>query len=310
MAHTRNITKRCMVTASMHTVQKKLLLVGGKGMLAQQVSLLASAQYDVNAVDLPEVDITDPLQVKAVFDDVAPEVVINCAAYTNVDGCETEQALAERVNGQAVGYLAEEAKRCNATLVHISTDYVFDGKKNTPYSEEDQVNPQSAYGRSKLLGEEAILASGLKKFFIVRTSWLYGLRGKNFVETIIHLASEREELGIVADQIGSPTYTADLADAIFCLLNSTAPFGVYHFSNEGQCSWYEFAKEIVGLAKESGLPVKASVIKPISSEEYPLPATWPAFSVFSKQKYCQATGCDVPLWKDSLREYFRNRNKI
>jgi dTDP-4-dehydrorhamnose reductase len=305
-----------MVSANM-VAPKKLLLVGGNGMLASQIAAVAPSIYQITSVDLPEFDMTDKGQVLSCVNDVRPDVIINCAAYTNVDGCETEQVLANLVNGTAVAYLAEASKKVDATLVHISTDYVFDGEKTTPYVEEDQANPQSAYGYSKLLGEQAILSSGLTKYFIVRTSWLYGPGGNNFVETILRLAGERAELKIVADQVGSPTYTSDLADAIFCLLDAVASpqppasssFGVYHFANEGQCSWYEFAKEIVAVARQSGISLKVNNILPIKTEEYPLPATRPAYSVFDKKKYKLSASKDVSEWQASLVKYFTIRNQ-
>ena len=176
----------------MSVQEKKLLLIGGNGMLAQKIASSVPAEYALTAVDLPEFDMTDQMQVLSVVDALQPELIINCAAYTNVDSCETEQKLANEVNGTAVAYLAEAAKRVDATLVHISTDYVFDGEKKAPYVEEDLTNPQSVYGHSKLMGEQAILTSGLKKYFIVRTSWLYGPGGNNFVETILRLAGDRE----------------------------------------------------------------------------------------------------------------------
>lgn len=294
---------------------KKLLLVGYNGMLAQKVAALAPAEYTVEGVDLPEFDLSNQTQVESVVNEMCPDVIINCAAYTNVDGCESEQSLAEQVNGVAVGYLAEAAKKVDAVLLHISTDYVFGGDKTTPYVEEDTTNPQSVYGHSKLLGEQAILASGLQKYFIVRTSWLYGPGGNNFVETIIRLAKEREELGIVADQFGSPTYTGDLADAVFALLGvstgsqppAPSPYGLYHFSNDGQCSWYEFAKEIASLARLNGEQLKVEKINPIKTEDYPLPAKRPAFSGFSKEKYYRITGKSIPLWKEGLQKYFTER---
>jgi len=294
-------------------------LIGANGMLAKMIRERAPKNYKLHLFDLPDFDMTDQPQVLSVVDRLRPDVIINCAAYTDVDGCETEVDIANRVNGMAVGYLAEAAKRVQATLVHISTDYVFDGKKNTPYTEQDQTNPQSAYGNSKLMGEQALLASGLKKYFIVRTSWLYGSGGKNFVETILRLAGERQELNIVADQVGSPTYTADLADAIFHLLALTDhrspvtghdPYGTYHFANEGQCSWHEFACAIVEEASSHDLPVVTRNIHPIRTEEYPLPAQRPANSVFDKSKYKAATGNEIPEWRKSLREYLASREKV
>ena len=289
-------------------VTRKLLLLGAKGMLARKVAEKASREYTVIPLDLPEFDITDRTQVLDRLTSLRPEVIINCAAFTQVDRCETEEALASRVNGEAVGFLAEGAKAVDATLVHISTDYVFSGEQTRPYREDDPTGPQSAYGRSKLLGEQALLASGLEKYFIVRTSWLYGPGGNNFVETIIRLAKEREELRVVADQVGSPTYTADLAEAIFALLGlADQPYGLIHFANEGECSWHEFAVEIVAMARRCGEPIVSRSIQPIATDEYPLPAKRPGYSVLSKGKYRQMTGAAIPHWKESLVRYFDER---
>jgi len=353
------MNKQSSVTASSSPVTRessRLLIVGGKGMLAHAVTLLAPAGYLLTSVDLPEFDMTDETQIHSLVDKMKPDVIINCAAYTNVDGCETEQALATRVNGVAVGYLAEAAYKVDATLVHISTDYVFDGKKIGPYVETDETVPQSVYGKTKLLGEQAIRESKLKHYFIIRTSWLYGPGGNSFVETVLRLASERDELRIIHDQVGSPTYTCDLAVAVFALLGKVCdretvmkgplrevrdaeivmkgplregsnsgsvtarsslvtgspslihpPYGLYHFANEGSCSWYEFACAIVEEAQKRTLPLKVQKIHPIATEDYPLPAKRPANSVFDKQKYKTATGVDIPGWRDSLNAYFLGR---
>lgn len=300
-------------------IQKiKFLLVGGNGMLARKIAASAPSEYQITSVDLPDFDITDQAQVCSVIEAFRPEIIINCAAYTNVDGCETEQVLANRVNGTAVGYLAEAAKAIDAVLVHFSTDYVFDGKQKRPYLESDPPCPQSVYGHSKLLGEKELQASGLKKFFIVRTSWLYGPGGNNFVETILRLAAERVELRIVSDQVGTPTYTGDLANAVFRLLKAAdrraritdhPPFGIYHFSNEGQCSWYQFAKEIVTMAEKRGIALRVKNILPINTVEYPLPAKRPAYSVFDKSRYKTATGAEIPAWRDSLKVYLSERQE-
>ncbi|PLX84446.1 MAG: dTDP-4-dehydrorhamnose reductase [Desulfuromonas sp.] len=305
-------------------------------MLAQAVRRIAPAEYDVFGYDLPEFDLTNREQVLAAMTALEPELIVNCAAFTNVDGCETEEEAATRVNGDGPGYLAEAAKALGAALLHVSTDYVFDGRKMEPYTEDDPVSPQSAYGRSKLAGERAILESGLEEYFILRTSWLYGPGGKNFVETIVRLAMEREELRIVADQVGTPTYTEDLAEGVFNLLKTVTndfkggdelqvtskesgqksslvtrhpspPYGIYHFSNAGSCSWYDFAEAIVEELKQSGEEIACQRILPIRTEEYPLPAARPAFSVFSKNKYMQATGAAIPEWRESLKKYISNR---
>jgi dTDP-4-dehydrorhamnose reductase len=287
--------------------QEKIALVGAKGMLGSMVKGLAGDSH-ILCLDLPDFDVTDRKQILDVLGGFGPETIINCAAYTNVDGCETNQETAAKVNGEAPGHLAEAAKRSGAFLVHISTDYVFDGLGGRPYTEEDPTGPLSAYGRTKLLGEEAVLASGLGRFSIVRTSWLYGPGGKNFVETIARLAGEREELRIVADQTGSPTYTEDLARALFTLLDMQAR-GIYHFSNEGACTWHEFAGAIVERMRQAGEEVKVRRIVPIKTDEYPLPAKRPAYSVLSKEKYKKTTGAEVPHWRDGLRRYFERRKK-
>lgn len=290
--------------------KRTVALIGAKGMLAQMIKASASQELQLHEYDLPSFDLTDAAMVRKEMGALGPDAIINCAAYTNVDGCESEEALATKVNGDGPGHLAAVAKDLGATLVHISTDYVFPGHGTRPYREDDATGPLSAYGRSKLAGEEAILKSGLEKYFIIRTSWLYGPWGKNFVETILRLAGEREELSIVADQFGSPTYTGDLARAVFNLLEADveqSPYGIYHLSNEGQCSWYDFACEIVKFAREESLPVKAERIEPIGTEEFPLPAQRPAYSVFDKSKYRRATGAKVPEWQESLATYFRCR---
>jgi len=294
----------------MNNGKAKLALIGADGMLARMVKRVAPSSFDLTYFDLPGFDMTNRDQVLASMSHLRPDVIVNCAAYTNVDGCETNDELALQVNGKGPGYLAEAALGVGAVLVHISTDYVFSGDKTKPYSEDDPTGPLSSYGRSKLAGEKSILDSGLKRYFILRTSWLYGPGGKNFVETIIRLAGEREELRIVADQYGSPTYTEDLANAVFQLLETSAPSGIYHFSNNGSCNWYEFAEEIVKLARVNKLPVKAERIIPIRTEDYPLPAKRPAYSIFSKHKYETITGQTIPEWQDSLIRYFAIRQTM
>ena len=290
----------------------RIALIGSNGMLARKVRELAPADVDLYGYDLPVFDLTDRAQVLAEMAHLQPAVIVNCAAFTNVDGCESQEELATQVNGAGPGYLAEAAKACGAVLVHISTDYVFAGDKGSPYTESDPTGPLSAYGRSKLAGEQAIIASGLTRYFILRTSWLYGPGGKNFVETMLRLATEREELRVVADQIGSPTYTGDLAQAIYHLLavsDRSGLYGIYHLANLGECSWHDFAELIVGLARSSGEALKVSRVVPIRTNEYPLPAPRPAYSVFSKEKYLAATGAPLPHWRESLQYYLLERRE-
>jgi len=291
----------------------RIALIGSNGMLARKVRELAPPGYTVHGFDLPEFDLTDRDQVLATMERLQPAVIVNCAAFTNVDACETEEALATRVNGSGPGYLAEAALTTGAVLAHISTDYVYSGSQQTPYREDDPTGPISAYGRSKLAGEVAIRASGLERYFIIRTSWLYGPGGKNFVETMLRLAAEREELRVVADQVGTPTYTGDLARAIYRLMavaNHPGGFGTYNFSDLGQCSWHGFAAKIISLAKGMGTPLSAERVLPIQTSDYPLPAVRPAFSVFSKEKYLAVAGAAIPQWEESLAFYLHERLRI
>jgi len=276
-------------------------------MLATAFRKLAPDDYRLHCYDLPEFDLTRRDQVLQLAE-AAPEIILNCAAFTNVDGCETQQEIAFQVNGEGPGLLAELAARIGATLVHISTDFVFDGNRSTPYTEEDQPAPLSVYGASKRSGEQRILDSGLRKYFILRTSWLYGAGGNNFVETILRLAGERERLTIVADQRGTPTWTEDLARAVLALVQ-TDQYGIYHYSNAGECSWYEFAEAIIAEAEKAGVPLKASAIVPIPTEDFPLPATRPKYSVLAKDKIVTVTGVEIPAWPTSLHNYFLHRAK-
>ncbi|WP_305046193.1 dTDP-4-dehydrorhamnose reductase [Geoalkalibacter sp.] len=293
-----------------------LLLTGAGGMLGGMFRLRMPAYYELHACDHAALDITDAARVNELVERLRPRVIVNCAAFARVDDCEQSRELALRVNGEGPGILARAAHQVGAVLVHISTDYVFDGCKKAPYVEEDAAAPLSVYGLSKLRGEQAVAASGLTRFFIVRTSWLYGPGGGNFVETIIRLAKEREELRIVADQIGCPTYTRDLVLAVFRLLDTPRhldvgqngdPYGIYHFAGAGQCSWFEFAEDIVTLLRrhEPGPAVKR--ILPIRTEDYPLPAARPRWSVLSTEKYQRLTGAVVPHWRQSLQDYFEAR---
>lgn len=285
-----------------------IALVGAKGMLARKVIELAPAGTPLYLLDLPEFDVTDGQSVDSQLQEIQPGIIINCAAFTNVDGCETAVDAAFAVNGEGPGLLARAALSLDATLVHISTDYVFPGTGSAPLQEDDPTGPPSVYGQSKLSGEQEILASGLQRYLIVRTSWLYGPGGKNFVETIVRLAAERKELGVVADQIGSPTYTGDLARAIYTLIGLTqdraSGYGTYHFANSGYCSWFEFAQEIVAQSRRYGGTVVTEELRPLTTEEYPLPAPRPQYSVLDTLKYRQATGQAVPGWQKSLAHYF------
>ncbi len=284
--------------------QGSVAVVGAGGMLAsdlvpkirEQVRLAGGSVLSWSHSDL---DITNRPSVLAQIQDARPTVVINCAAYTDVDGCETHAARALDVNGVAPGHLAEACKVCNSLLVHFSTDFVFDGRARQPYRIDAFANPLSVYGASKLKGEEAILSSGCR-CIVIRTSWLYGLRGKNFVEAILQRAQRGESLKVVNDQTGRPTYTADLCVATLQLLDAQA-CGITHFSNSGQCSWHEFAVEII---RQSGLNVPVATM---SSSELGRPAKRPAFSVLDLSEYEKFTGTAPPHWKTALAEYLNAR---
>lgn len=275
-----------------------ILVIGAKGMLGQD--LMRVLPGEVRGVDIDEIDITSPESVRRVLLTLKPRVVVNCAAYTDVDGCEGNQELAMRVNGEAVGHLAAVTKELGALLVQVSTDYVFDGSKGSPYVEGDPVNPLSVYGRSKLLGEEN--ARKNPDHIIVRTQWLYGLGGKNFVETMLRLARERSELAVVDDQVGSPTWTVDLSLAISELLDNNCR-GTYHAANRGTCSWFDFAEAIFA---ETGT---AMTVRPQTTGELGRPAPRPLFSVLDCGKLTHDTGLELEEWREALRTYLEKRQE-
>lgn len=278
-----------------------VLVVGAKGMLGREVMSAAErglgrlGAAQVVGVDIDEVDITSFGSVEGCFEEYRPDVVVNCAAYTNVDGAETDRDRAFAVNGDGPGNLAHGCSRRGLKLVQISTDFVFDGKVRVPYEEDDRVGPLSVYGESKLAGEEAVRRE-LADHLIVRISWLFGRWGPNFVTTIRRLARERDELPVVSDQVGSPTYAADVVEAVGLLLEAQAN-GTVHFHNAGHCSWYDFAAEIV---RQSGL---GATVRPVGSEEYPRPARRPAWSVMSLERYEQLTGQAPRPWRAALGAY-------
>ena len=279
----------------------RFFVAGARGMLASDLIPLLKKKGDVKCGSRPDFDICDPDKVLENLKAYMPDIVVNCAAYTAVDKSESEKETAFKVNGKGPEILAKVCKDIGAKLVHISTDFVFDGESNQPYKEDNATNPIGIYGASKLAGEESII-NAPDDYLIVRTSWLYGKNGNNFVKTILRLASEREELGIVYDQTGTPTYTKDLAEGIINLIEAKA-FGIYHFSNEGLCSWYDFAHEIIGIAEEMGEKFKLKKLKPILTEDYPSPAKRPAYSVLNKAKYKETTSQEIPHWRDGLKKY-------
>lgn len=278
-----------------------ILVTGSNGQLGKELQVLAKnyTQYRFVFASREDLKLHHFGLVENFFIATKPHYCINCAAYTAVDKAETEADMAMMVNGEAVGNLAAVCKKYQTRLIHISTDYVFNGESETPYKEDDLTSPVNTYGTSKLLGEQLCMKENAEAI-IVRTSWVYSSYGHNFVKTMMRLMNERNELNVVSDQVGSPTYAADLATAILEIISSGKwEAGIYHYSNEGKISWYEFAlaiKEITG---------SHSLIHPILTAEYPTPARRPKFSLLNKEKIKQTFQLPVPAWKDSLEKCIR-----
>ncbi|WP_031425107.1 dTDP-4-dehydrorhamnose reductase [Flavimarina sp. Hel_I_48] len=283
--------------------EKKIIVTGGGGQLAQCIAKQASAvtHYKFLFVQKKDLDITDAHAIDQLFVTFKPDFVINTAAYTQVDRAEDEHELAFAINSEGAKNLAQACKKYKATLVHISTDYVFDGNSNTPYVEEDQPNPQTVYGKSKLAGENEILDSELKAFYILRTSWLYSEFGQNFYKTMQRLAATRDKLAVVNDQQGCPTNANDLARGILKIIadetrldTGNTLYGIYNFANGGSTSWYGFARAIFNV---KNIDVELS---PVSSEAYPTRAKRPAFSMLDNNKFKNAFDFQIPDWEKSL----------
>ena len=284
----------------------KLLLLGSNGQVGWELQRSMAALGKLKVCDRDMLDFFNLAGLRKLIRDYKPDVIVNAAAYTNVDKAESDEENAFQVNSRAVDLLAQEAKALDAWLIHYSTDYVFDGEKLNPYSEEDETNPLSVYGKTKLQGEEAIKKSKCK-YLIFRTSWLYGIHGKNFVKTIIKLAKERAELRIVSNQIGAPTSAELVADVTsLCIykiaqnsLSAKEISGIYHLTSTGEASWYEFAKYVIIEAKKSGgvFLINPENIIAINSSEYVLSAKRPANSLLDTQKLCKTFNLQLPVWQ-------------
>ena len=280
-----------------------ILLTGANGQLGNHFRLLVPRSCNHwFFTDIDELDITSREAVDAYVKEKKIELVVNCAAYTNVDKAESDEQTAFRINAEAVGYLAEAMGAVDGTLIHFSTDYVFGGNKNnTPCTEEETVNPTGAYGRTKLAGERA---AGACRHLIFRTSWLYSEYGKNFLLTMLNLTASKPELRVVFDQVGTPTYAGDLARAVFGIVERGEFLqheGIYNYANEGVCSWYDFTKEI---ARQSGH--LSCRVNPCHSSEYPSPVKRPAYSVLDKTKFKQTFHQEVPYWTEALSRCLAN----
>jgi dTDP-4-dehydrorhamnose reductase len=271
----------------------RILLTGPTGQVGWELERALPALGEVIAVDRSTLDLADADAIRRAVREAKPDVIVNPAAYTAVDRAESEPELARQINGVAPGVLAEEAKRADALLVHYSTDYVFDGKKTAPYTEDDSPNPLSVYGRTKLEGERAVAASGCR-YLTLRTSWVYASRGKNFLLTILRLARTQPELRIVDDQHGAPTWARDIALATRQLAEHPPPSGLYHLTAAGETTWYGFAREILRVAQSD------TKIRPIRTVDYPLPAIRPSNSVLGNAKLYRAATVALPEWSASL----------
>ncbi|MEI6822054.1 MAG: dTDP-4-dehydrorhamnose reductase [Bacteroidota bacterium] len=284
-----------------------ILVTGSNGQLGNDLRIISNQYPDYKFIftDVEELNITDYQLLDKFFSENKIDFVINCAAYTAVDKAEQDEVMARFINVNAVKYLSQMCKKHNVFLIHISTDYVFDGHSYKPYIESDSINPVSMYGKTKADGEQEVIHQA-GNAIIIRTSWLYSSFGNNFVKTILKYGKERGKLNVVFDQIGTPTYAADLAKAILDIipkLNKTRAHAIYHYSNEGVTSWYDFAKEIIELSDIN------CIINAIETKDYPLPATRPQYSILNKTKIKQEFNITIPYWKDSLKRCLKLINE-
>ena len=274
----------------------RILITGCNGQLGNEMQLLEkeNPQHTYYNTDVAELDITNQDAVEKYVNEHEIDGIVNCAAYTAVDKAESNETLCRKLNAEAPGYLAAAVGKRGGWMIQISTDYVFDGTNHTPYTEDEPTCPNSVYGITKLEGEQAV-QRGCSKAMIIRTAWLYSTFGNNFVKTMIRLGREKPELGVIFDQIGTPTYARDLAAAIFAAVNQGVVPGVYHFSNEGVISWYDFTKAIHRIAG-----ITTCHVRPLHTAEYPTPAKRPHYSVLDKTKIKTVYGIEVPYWEESL----------
>jgi dTDP-4-dehydrorhamnose reductase len=280
----------------------RILVTGCNGQLGSEIKELSQyySQYEFLYTDVEELDLTNIEALNIFFAENKIDAIINCAAYTAVDKAEEDVENADAINHLAVKSMAEIAKSQGIQLIHISTDYVFDGSNSMPYIEEDCVNPQGIYGKTKLDGENAMIEVCPEKSMIIRTSWVYSSFANNFVKTMLRLGKEKDELGVIFDQVGTPTYARNLAESILDIIQSQREYKsnsveIYHYSNEGVCSWYDFAKIIFELSN-----IRCNV-NPITSEQYPTPAKRPHYSILNKSKIKRDFELNIPYWKDALK---------
>lgn len=274
----------------------RILVTGANGQLGNEMQVLAKENTDHTYyfTDVKELDICDEQAVHAFVCEHKIELIVNCAAYTAVDKAEDNVELCDKLNHIAPGYLAQAAQANGAAMIQVSTDYVFDGTAHIPYTEKESTCPMSVYGSTKLAGEQNVM-NHCEKAMVIRTAWLYSIYGNNFVKTMIRLGKERDSLGVIFDQIGTPTYANDLAQAIFAAINKGVVRGIYHFSNEGVCSWYDFTIAIHRLAG-----ITSCKVRPLHTADYPVKAPRPCYSVLDKTKIKDIFGLEIPHWEESL----------
>lgn len=274
-----------------------ILVTGANGQLGNEMQVLAreNLQHTYFFTDVQELDICDEQAVYAYVSGHKIDIIVNCAAYTAVDKAEDNVELCDKLNNIAPGYLARAAQANGAAMIQVSTDYVFDGTAHIPYTEEEPTCPASVYGSTKLAGEQNVM-DHCEKAMVIRTAWLYSIYGNNFVKTMIRLGQERDSLGVIFDQIGTPTYANDLAQAIFAAINKGVVRGIYHFSDEGVCSWYDFTIAIHRLAG-----IASCKVKPLHTADYPAKAPRPHYSVLDKTKIKDTFGIEIPHWEESLK---------
>lgn len=282
----------------------RILVTGANGQLGNEMQVLSkeNPQHVYFFTDVQELDICDEQAINRFVTDNEIDIIVNCAAYTAVDKAEDNPELCDKLNHIAPGYLARAVQSRNAAIIQISTDYVFDGTAHVPYTEKEPTCPNSVYGTTKLAGEQAVMAK-CTNAMIIRTAWLYSTFGNNFVKTMIRLGKERESLGVVFDQIGTPTYAEDLARAIYAAINQGIVPGIYHFSNEGVCSWYDFTIAIHRIAG-----ITACKVRPLHTDEYPAKAPRPNYSVLDKTKIKTTFGIEIPHWEESLTKCINKNN--
>ncbi|MGD9824407.1 dTDP-4-dehydrorhamnose reductase [Desulfobacter sp.] len=278
----------------------KVLIVGSNGQLGWELQRTIPQGIDISAVDMPQIDITNPESIAGVMDRAIPDWVINCAAYTNVDGAESDRDAAHAINCEGAGNLARAVSRAGARLVHISTDFIFSGEGSRPYRPEDVPAPQSVYGRTKLDGEKAVKQVLEEDTLIIRTAWLYSSHGNNFVHTMIRLMKEKPALTVIDDQIGTPCWARGLAEAVWASVEKRLA-GIFHWTDAGAASWYDFAVAIQEEALAAGLLKKKIPVAPIPTRAYPTPARRPAYSVLDKTGTWEATGLSPCHWRKQLR---------